>query len=500
MKKISLALALLCVSPALAQIAFVQAAGNGASCVTGGITNTGTCNNPFVPTPGNGVIGVHRTNGSATPYAQDNNFISLMQGAFVPASPGSQYNSFMGFAASGVTSYNFTGYAASVSDLLAEYSGVGSFDLLPNVTACSGTISPDNHSCTVTTTSTNATMSFTLDEATDVGLCAFTQGLNNTGGQWTGASAGTVRLTYNTAPTQILIETANVGTTASCGANITSATNFRILPIILRPTVVSNTTGIIRQITTTGYVSATGPAGCTVTTTPCHGQFAAPLPGDFLVFDFSDHSDFSDVQRTITSLFFCPVGTGCTGVNGYTPTYPGGNCTAYVQDVQTTPESNGQDTFYVPSALGTEQFFDSVRSGANATNERQIFTLTEIIPPNSPAATHGTFDGCPAPLLNSALSGSYTMPTTSFGGTNETLVEALTGGTPVMQFASPFLQGVMIPNHLVIGVATGQSAGTGPVVTASGASNGAVGVVRQIKWATNTGNASKQLQLLGVGW
>lgn len=476
--------------PAAATISFVQALGNGsggtAACATGGITNTGSCINPFVPTPGNGIIGVQRTNASVTPFVQDNNFISLMQGAFVPASPGSQFNSFMGFAASGVTSYTFNNYAASVSDLLAEYSGVGSFDLNPNLTSCSGTISPDNHSCTVTTVATTASMTFTLDEATDVGLCFVTQGLNNTGGVFTGASVGTVRLNYTVAPTQIMIETTNVGTAASCTATIGASTNFRLLPVILRPTAVTNTTGIIRQITTTNYVSATGPPGCTVNTTPCHGQFATPLAGDFLVFDFSDHSDFSDVQRTIPTLFFCSVGTGCNSGNGYTPTHPGGNCTAYIQDVQATPESNGQDTFIVASALGTEQFFDSTRSGANATNERQIFTLTEIIPPNSPVQNHGVFAGCPAPLLSSALSGTFAMPTSTFAGSNGALVEALTGGTPVMQFASPFLQNVMVPNHFIMGIALGQTAGTGPLVTANGASNGAVGVVRQITFAPNT--------------
>lgn len=508
MKKFVLLVTILVASlHAFAQITFVQAAGNGSggssACATGGITNTGACPNPFAPTPGNGVVGVQRTNGSVTPFVQDNNFISLMQGAFVPASPGSQYNSFMGFAASGVTSYTFNQYASSVSDLLAEYSNVGSFDPNPVVTLCSGVIAPDTHSCTGTTTSTNPTMSFNLDESTDVGLCAFTQGLNNTGGVWTGASLGTVRLNYSTAPTQILIEATNVGTVASCGALIGAATNYRILPIIMRPTVIANTTGVIRQITTTGYVGAAGPAGCPVNGNNCHGQFATPLLGDPFFIDFSDHSDFNDIQRFVNTIFLCPVGTGCSSGNGYGWSggvstglvYPSGTCTVYGSDTQ--PESNGQDTFYNMSALGTESFFDSVRSGANATNERQIFTMTEIIPP---VGFHAVFDGCPAPLLAATPSATFTMPTSSFAGSNETLVEALTGGTPVMQAASPFLQNVMVPNHLIVIVATGQTAGTGPVITANGATNGAVGVVRQIKWVANgSGSGNGTMPLLGVG-
>lgn len=512
MKRLILLLLMLATS-AGASITFIQAAGNGSggtsACATGGITNTGTCSNPFVPTLGNAVVGVQRTNASVTPYVQDSNFISLMQGAFVPAiAPGSQYTSFMGFATSGVTSYNFNEYGGSVSDLLAEYSGVGSFDLLPAVTSCSGTISPDNHSCTVTTVATSASMSFTLDESTDVGLCFVTQAVNNIAGAFTGASVGTVRLNYAASPTQIMIEASNVGTTASCTATIGSSTNFRLLPVILRPTLVSNTTGLIRQITTTGYVSATGPPLCTTTSTNCHGQFAPPLAGDPFVIDFSDHSDFSDVQRHVTSLCVCSVNTGCNSGNGYcnvsgvgtTLIYPGGNCTAYALDVETTPESNGQDTFYVASALGTEQYFDAVRDGANATNERQLYTVTEVVPASSPVATHGVFDGCPPPLLSTALSSTYAMPTTSFGGTNETLIEALTGGTPVMAFASPFLQGVMVPNHLIIGVATGQTAGTGPIVTATGPTGGAVGVVRQFRWVANaTGSGNGAMGLFGVG-
>lgn len=469
--------------PALSQITYVGNGSAGSACVTGGITNTGTCPVPYAPTPGNGIVGVQRTLGNVTPFVQDNNFISLMQGAAVPSSSGYAYNSFMGFAASGVTSYNFNGYATGVSDLVLEYSGVGSFDLLPVVATCTGTISADTHTCSGSTTITNPSMTFTLDESTDTGLCAFTQGLNNGGGTWQAPFTGTARLIYNTSPSQVVVEATSVGTTATCGASLLSASNYRIIPIIMRPTVVTNTAGIIRQITTTGYVSLTGPANCLVNSTNCKGQIAPPLAGDLLLFDVSDHSDFNDVQRTF-AVFFCSANTGCHsgGTNGdYAPTYPGGNCTAYNQDLQ--PESNGQDTFYALSATGNEGWFDVVRSGANSTNERQIYTVFEIIPP---PGFHAVFDGCPAPLQQSTLATSFTMPTATLSGSNEVLIDGFTGGAAPETYSAPYLQGGGIPNHFVFSMALGQNSGTGPTVTGAGPSNGGVGVVRAFKWVANS--------------
>lgn len=484
---------------AFGQIAYVNSTSGGASCATAGAINTGICNIPYTPTnTADAIIGFARSNGNVTAYVADNNLFTLMHGAAATNATGYTYQAFAGFAVSGATSYNFNNLdtAPGNSDIILEYSGVGSFNLLPTVSSCpGGSPSTDGHSCTGTGTSPAAVVN--LNESTDILVCGVTQGGVTGGGTVGSPFSGTNRVLYNTNPSQAIMEATGTST-ASCGATYTASVSYRVVPIILRPSTVSNTQGVIRQITTTGYgPSGTGgPSACTVTSQNCKGQIAPPLAGDLLLVDFSDHSDFNDVQRTITSFYFCPVNTGCNSGNGYQPTFPGGNCTAYVQDAQ--PESDGQDTYYALSALGTEAYFDAVRSGANATSERQVYTVFDIIPPSG---FHAQFDGCPAPLQQSTLASTFTMPTTTFSGSNEVVIDGFTGGVDPMTYSAPFLQGESIHIHLVFAMALGQSAGAGPTITAAGASNGGVAVVRTFSWIANSGgggNAAGQL-LLGVG-
>lgn len=490
MRRVFLFAVLLLPVPAFAQVAYVNSTSGGASCATSGIINTGTCPVSYTPTTaGDGIIGIQRSLGNVTPYAADNNLFTLMQGAAAVSASGYAYQIFAGFAVSGATSYNFTNLdtAPGNSEALLEYSGVGSYNLLPTVSSCpGGTPSADNHSCTGTGASPSGI--FNLNESTDILLCGITQGGLNGGGTFEAPYTGTERVLYNTSPSQVIVEATGT-TTATCGATLAASSTYRVVPIILRPTVLSNTTGIIRQITTTGYgPNVSGPANCLVNTTTCKGQIAPPLAGDLLLIDFSDHSDFNDVQRTVTSLYFCSVNTGCNSGNGYQPSYPGGNCTAYVQDAQ--PESDGQDTFIALSALGTEVYFDAIRSGANATSERQVYTVFDIIPP---PGFHAQFDGCPAPLQQSTLASTFTLPTTTFAGTNEAVIAGFTGGIGPMVYSTPFLQGACIQQHLAYSMALGQTAGTGPTITAAGASNGGVAVVRTFEWVANTSQAAAPL-------
>jgi hypothetical protein len=450
--------------PAFASIAFVTGATGGTGCTTNTVVGSGTCPIVNATTTADAWVQFFRPEQSAvTPYASDNNLFYLSQGASIPFNTGYGLVGFAGLAYSGTTGYTVTGMATANSIVGGEYSGVLSIDLNPAFTCPGNTVTGGG--CTGTGTLSSETV--TLDEANDYAVCGITQGGTNGGGTIGTPFTGTVRETYSSAPAMALVDNTSATTSVVVAGTWTASTTWREACIVVR-TVANPSNFNMTQFNPTGYGSLTGPTNCTVTSVNCQGSNATTTAGALQIGRFSDHSDFNDINRTVTSFMNC-ASPPCS-VSLDTWVFPGGQCQGYVQDSQ--PESDSEQIFYSLSGVGGATGFNAVRSGANATAERQIYILKEFIPPSG---QHWVFDGCTSLPYVTAAS-SFTMPNVTLVNPPEIIDVGFTGGVAPESITSPYLQGESIPQHQANWI-TYSSSGTGAVVTVAGASNGGVAVI-----------------------
>lgn len=462
--------------PAFASIAYVSGTTGGGGCTISGTLGSGFCPVTYSPTTGNAVALFFRPNsGATTSYVQDNNIYTMQQGSAVPFNAGYSIQSFAMFAKAGATSYTVSELSTNNGIVLGEYSGVLSFNLAPTLTGCTGGTITKN---VCTGTGTLASVTFTLDDANDYGVCGFTQGGTNGLGVWQAPFTGTLRQSYASNPTMVLVDNTAASGSITIAASLASSSTWRATCIELR-TVANPQTFNILQITPQGYGSLTGPTGCTVTGLTCTWQVAPTTAGSLLVFPFSDHSDFNDIQRTITKLVTCSALTGgiCDGIHNNVDVSPavvlsGPACQAYVQDTQ--PESDSQDTAFVLSGAGGANFVTATRSGSNPTSERQGYALIEVAGPNG---MPWVLDTCGTASIATPAS-SFNITGAGINGKNDVIVQGITGGLYAMNITPPYLQGEAIPNHQGFWVGTGLTSGSAPIITVGGVTNGAAGVAR----------------------
>lgn len=469
---------------AAGSIAYVSAgsATGGAGCTTNTTSGSGTCTvTPSSITPGNADVLFFRPQQTAqTPYVSDNNLFTMAQGSAVNFNTGYALSSFASFAKSGASSYTVTGMATNDSIVLGEYSGVQSINLFPTISCPGNTLvsAPPAlvNGCTGTGTLASATV--TLLNANNFAVCAFTQGGTNALGTWQAPFTGTLRQSYTSGPTMVLVDnTTNSAGTVTVSASLAASSSWRATCIELR-TVTNPQTFNIAQITPSGYGSITGPTNCTVTALTCSWQIASTTAGSLLAWSFSDHSDFNDIQRTIVSLYTCRTSNPCLVSSPDlvdTAVLPGSACQAYISDTQ--PESDSQDTAYVLSGGGGATIVTATRSGSNATAERQIYALVEVLPV---AANPFLFDACgKAQIATPAF--TFNITSVTLGGSNDVIIQGITGGQFPLNITSPYLQGNSIPQHHAVWVGVGLSSGSAPTITSATAVQGAAGVARAFK-------------------
>lgn len=469
------------VSVAASSISYIGGTTGGTGCTTNTTSGSGTCTATYSPTSGDAVAMFFRPQQTAqTPYAADNNLFTMQQGSSVNFNTGYALSSFAMFAKPGASAYTVTGMATADSIVLGEYSGVQSINLFPTVTCPGNTLvsAPPAlvNGCTGTGTLASATVA--LDDANDYAVCGFTQGGTNALGVWQAPFTGTLRQSYTSAPTMVLVDnTTNSAGTVAISASLAASTTWRAACIELR-TVTNPQTFNIAQITPSGYGSITGPINCTVTSLTCSWAIASTTAGSLLAWTFSDHSDFNDIQRTITSLYTCRTSNPCLAGSADlvdTAVLPGSACQAYVQDTQ--PESDSQDTAYVLSSGGGATIATATRSGTNSTAERQIYAMVEMLPV---AGNPYLFDACGKAQIATPAS-SFNITSVTLGGSNDVIIQGITGGQFALNVTSPYFQGSSIPQHHAVWVGVGLSSGSAPTITSATAVNGAAGVARAFK-------------------
>jgi hypothetical protein len=455
--------AILLSSIASATISPVGGAVSG-SCASSG--PTATCTLSASPPSGDYMVVFLKTGGASTPYCQDNNVHTLIQGPAVILLTGDALTSFGIVSYSGLTSVTCYWLGGTVNSMAAEwYSGASGFNLQMTGGSALGT-------------STAPSISPTLDDANDYAVCAFA----DTSTAFTTPYTGTLRQTTSTGATMVIVDNTSASTGAiTVSGTLASSVAWKAACVELR-TVASTAQFTEVQFTPVGFIATAGPPTCVYSSATCTWQIQPTVAGTLLAVVFSDHLDGSAPQRTITTIYDCATSPCTSGNTIDTFTLPGATCQAYVVDSNSGSQS--VDCAYVLSGAGGANYITATRSG-NTSIERQGYAVAEV----SCSCTF-VLDAIGTATVSTAAN-TFNITSVSITHTNDVIMQGLAGGVAPSIITAPYYQGESVPNHQGFWLALNTNNGAAPTITTSNGLNGAAGNALAFSATGGTPSTSK---------
>ena len=415
----------------------------------------------YSPTSGNTVVLFVATTGTSTPYCYDNNLNMLTVG------PG-QYNfnspsllSYIEVAGNSVTSFTCVFAAVdTVSVTLYEYSGSLGFNLIPNLTACSGTIA--NNACTGSGTS--ASMTVTTDDANDYIVCGFSDTSNAFS-----VVTGTSRENETSKATLVMLDNtvASAGS-VTCAASLTSAA-WAAAVIELRSVTPPVLIWSMVSFVPAGYIGNTNcpqpVPGAGNPTNTCTWPVPMIGSGHPLIVMMDDQLDSAgSAQITLTGIFDCTSPPCNSGNTINTWTLPGASCQGYATDGAAHTQST--DCGYVLSSTSGAKYITATRN-THGTNERWGPTFFEIA-----AASGGWVLDTVASASQNTNSTTHTMTSSTLTGTNDVILQGFSGEVGPIVVTPQYSQAACY-SHFCYAMSLNTASGTAPTWTGAGASSGA---------------------------